>query len=290
LPPFFGFSSPMHRYRVPSVLCRIALPALMVGATGCQFWFPADPGTTNRTGSLLQPVKASQEAIDLELFFIERPVGDPLMDSGFWYELDQINTVSSDIRERLQSNGLRFGIAGSPTPPALLALLKEGAGGGPGMRTMKQQYRVPTGISHEFPCNPFPSPCVISLIEGNESQEREIEQGRGIIRCRVERAQNGWAKIELLPEIRHGDSRMRPTPGDNSWELSGGQESIPVYSNRFTIDLNESEMIVLGAVGSKVDSLGGRFFRTDQDGNTIERLLVLKFGGLSQVAGVTQPH
>lgn len=280
----------MHRHRMPVLICKLAFPALLLGGAGCHLWFPADTGTTTTANSLLPQIKSTHEAIDLELYIIERPVGDPLIDSGFWFELDQINSVPSDTRDRLQVNGLRFGIAGSPTPPALLTLLKEGQGGSPGSRTLKQQYRVPTGVSHEFPCNPFPSPCQISLVEGEEVQRKELSDGRGIIRCRVERSQNGWAKIELLPEIRHGDSRMRPKPGDNSWELAGGQESIPIYSNRFTIDLNESEMIVIGSIGDKGDSLGGRFFRNDADGNPIERLLVLKFGGLSKVNGVTQPH
>ena len=42
---------------------------------------------------MLPPIQAVPDAIQLEVFFIERPQEDPLLSTGIWKDVDQIGAV-----------------------------------------------------------------------------------------------------------------------------------------------------------------------------------------------------
>ncbi|MCA9052652.1 MAG: hypothetical protein KDA75_02390 [Planctomycetaceae bacterium] len=234
------------------------------------------------------PTAAPQDAIELEVFFIERPGDDPRLGESMWTHLDQIGSVDAATRQRLTENGLRFGLAGQSLPYGLQALLSDIVDQGPGRRTQRQVYQTPSGVTHQFPSGDLPNPVVIRLHTDDGIREREYLHSRGVIRCRATRTQAGWAELEVLPEIHHGQMKMRPIATEQNWNWSGRQEIEPHYSQRFRVTLNQGDLLVLSAVGEQVDSLGNRMFRTGESGEPIERLLVIRVRSLNQVEGVLQ--
>jgi len=237
----------------------------------------------------LTPIQTTQDAVDLEVFFVERPIGDLLLGETLWKDLDQINTVAPDCRERLRQTGLRYGVSGSHPSTAVMALLKQRADDAPGRRTLRQQYRVPGGVTHAFRCGELEEDATIKLVNGGTVEERKFEQGHCVLRCRIERIQNGWARVDILPEIHHGESQMRRVARDDGWTMEAGQEVLPLYQQRFSVELNEGELLVLGDTGVDAKSLGSQFFHNETDDEQSEHILILRIGGLERVGAVVQP-
>lgn len=265
----------------------LLLPLVCGGLSGCTPFVNATLRAMEQSQQKSLAIATPQEAVELEVFFIERPANDPLTGEALWSELDQIGSVDAATRDRLKANGLRFGIAGRSLPYALQALTRQTRDDGPGRRTTRQQYQTPSGVTHEFPCGEMPNPAVVRLSGENGLQALEFIDGRGVIRCRAERTQAGWATLEVQPEIHHGDLKMRAAATDQSWSWSGGQSVHALYGQRFTVTLNEGESLVLGAVGEQADSAGARMFRAGEAAEPLNRLLVIRLKSLGQVSART---
>lgn len=227
----------------------------------------------------------AQSAPALELWFIERRAGDPHIGESLWTGLDQIATVPAESRERLRKNGFRFGICRNP-PEALQTLMSEELDGPPGRRTLRQFYQTPSGVTHQFPCAVMPEPASVHVVSGEREQDREYRQGRCVIRCEVNQTQEGWARLQILPQIHHGDSRMRPMATDFDWDLAAGQAIDSLYGQQFALELNQGESLVLGGCGDDPRSPGSFFFHSDQNGEPVERLLVIRLKSIEKVVPV----
>lgn len=278
-----------HFGRRPTCCAAVVLATALL--TGCAIF----PNITLSTLPELKPHAAAhpvapQEAIQLEIFFVERPPDDPLLGDALWRELDQIANLAPDVRSRLRQNGLRFGLAGTQPPYALSALMNSPADAGQGRRTLRQEYQMPSGVSHLFPCGQLPNPVAVTIDNDGSLRERSYSNARGVVRCRVERSQPGWARIEVLPEIHHGQFRMRPHATDEDWDWGGGQEVDSLYGQRFTVELNEGESLVLGAIGEQAQSIGSRLFRTSPQGTPIDKLLVIRLSRIDHVQPVLQAY
>ncbi len=230
----------------------------------------------------------SQEGIVLEVYFVERLADDPLLGDVLWRTLDQIGSVSPETRENLQANGLRFGIAGRNPGYALMSLLRATKENEPGNRTARQEYQTPSGVSHQFATGSHHSEVSVTYLHHGERDTRQYKNARGIFKCRVETTQDGWIHFDLLPQIHYGQYRMRPVASGIDWDLDGRQEEDTFYSQRFQVDLNQGEYLVLGADGDAPDSLGACFFRDQQDDMEWERLLVIHVVSVEQVEAVRQ--
>lgn len=266
----------------------VAVLILSGGASGCAPWLNPTLRAIEQQRLASLPTAAPQQAVELEVFFIERPVDDPLTGNALWNQLDQIGSVDATSRERLQANGLRFGIAGRTFPSALQTLTDRVFDDGPGHRTTRQQYQTPSGVTHQFPCGDLPDPAVIGLMTDEGREELQFSRARGVFRCRVETTQEGWARLEVLPEIHHGELKMRHTATDKDWDWSGRQAVHPLYPQRFSVILNEGETLILGPVGDRPDSIGSRMFRGNEAAEPMSRLLAIRLKSLGQVQPVLQ--
>jgi hypothetical protein len=231
---------------------------------------------------------ATQDAVAIQIYFVERPAGDLLVGDSLWNELDQIANVPAETRDRLHRNGLRFGLSGSSPPYALRAVTEASRDQTPGRQTLSQRYEMPSGVTHQFPCGSLPESVTLLIDDPAGTREKAYSSAQGVFRCRVERTQGGWARVEILPEIHHGLERMRPLPGEQQWDWGGGQEVDPLHGQRFSVDLNEGEYLVLGATGADSHTIGANLLRGEHDETPIEKLIVLRLEALKTVSAVTQ--
>lgn len=262
---------------------------LVVVLDGCAPVMNATLREMERSRQALRTDVAPLDAVELEVFLIERPQGDPLTGNVLWQDLDQISSVDAATRERLRTNGLRFGIAGSAVPYALGGLTSTPHDQGAGDRTMRQVYTAPSGAAHEFACGTLPSPVIIRHSTPTGVRPQEYRTAKGLFRCRVARSQSGWVELDVVPEIHHGESKLRPEATDAQWTYVGGQNVEALYGERFQVGLNVGESLVLGPVGEQPDSLGDRLFRTDERGVRLEKLIVIRVRSTDQLRPNSQP-
>ncbi|MFN0199546.1 MAG: hypothetical protein ACKVT0_22570, partial [Planctomycetaceae bacterium] len=105
-----------------SYLGFFGILGFVVAFAGCQLWEHTASWQSSAKNPL-PPIPTSADAMELEVIFIERPVGDPLMGTALWQYVDQMGSMDSDLRVLLRRNGLRVGCVSSTPPRALQRLL-----------------------------------------------------------------------------------------------------------------------------------------------------------------------
>ena len=269
---------------------RAARPAaalLTLTAAGCAM-FTAD-SVVRSSDSLLPPVAAPPDAVSLQLVFIERPVNDPLLGSCLWNELDQLAGVPFERRQTILENGFRFGTAASQPPPTLGELLKVGLAGeydGPAGFVNNRQVAMRSGAATDVMVSHDPADWSVDFARDGHPEPHEFGGARGFIRVEVSEVQDGWCEVRLTPEVHHGAERVRHEAGDDGWSLSQSQQIDPVPDASFSVHLNLHEMLVVSAGVGSPRRVGNHFFRREEDGRLMQRVLVLRAASMKQDASL----
>lgn len=236
----------------------------------------------------LKQLSPSVDAMQLDVIFVERPVGDPLLGRQLWSQLDQVSTLQAATVASLERNGFRFGVAPTDPPRALQAVL--GMTGEMVPRDESESYRsswrryarrsgeeLSIDVWSDYP------QCKISFDRNGEPESTTYNNARCVFRVIVERVQDGWAKLVFTPEVHHGEMRLRRIPDDFNWTTTSSQLVDPQYDQRFEVELNLGEMVVLGAAGEQQVSLGHHFFRGGDTDSKVQRLLVIRLADMQRV-------
>ena len=236
--------------------------------------------------AVLPPIIAPRDAVELEVFFVERPLDDPLLGESLWRELDQISTVSPQSRARLAQAGIRFGVAGTSPPASLRALARapNATAAGPALR--QQQLPLFSGQEGTLEVAVLRAPFEVASASLHGRNVRSYNGARCVMRVSGERTQEGWVRLHFLPELHHGQEIARPVAAEHEWQYQHAASIDPFHEQRFDVELNQGEVIVIGAGGSAADTIGAQFFRGTRDATPVERLLIVRVSTIKQVAPV----
>lgn len=241
----------------------------------------------------LPPLPKARDAISLEIVFIERRANDPLLGSALWQHLDQIGALPPETRHRLSTNGLRLGHAGRTAPPVLQSLLKLSNDrldeNNPAARDQGLAIRrvtLPANIESEIHVSPlFPS-CSFHLETDDGVDIKEYENARCQLRLQAKRLQDGWAQIDLVPEVLHGKSMMRHVVIDGGWQMRQDQLREKFFDQSFSLRLNQGEMAILTAGVDQPNSLGHCFFRGPEGNDDFQRVMLIRLVGMEKIQPV----
>lgn len=286
----------LHWLLLVAVLGEICLFA------GCTL-FPGDipVKSVSRNRPSLPPIRTTNDAIQLEVFLVDRPADDPLLGQTLWREVDQIAAIPAETREILHQNGFLIGHAGSSPPVAVQTLLglvtdvssNDSSDGKPMMGLRK---RLPPGVETEVQASNPIEKCQIRIVDGAREKTCDYEQMRCMFRLKSARLRDGWVRIDFQPEIHHGELRARYTPTDESltstgfsgpggWAYQSRQKVDARRAQQFSLTMNVGEIAIITASPDHADSLGARFFRRDDDGGMKQRLLIVRVADGGQPAG-----
>lgn len=270
-------------------MLRVANPAsrmlLLAGCVlavgGCALF--TDGVETAAQGLALRPVVESRDGIHLEAYFIDRPVGDPLIGEALWREIDQISSIAPDVRFRLNEAGIRYGVSGSDLPKTLSALLSDRETGSAAQQTRRLDVPLVSGSQGELEVSVLPRRCRIRMPGRTAQDVREYDDVRCVLRVTAQRMQEGWVRLEFLPEIHHGVARARYAATERDWQMQQSQNIEPLYEQRFSVALNIGEYIVIGAAGGAEDSVGQHLFRGGEPDPQQERLILLRVRDMQRI-------
>lgn len=282
---------------VDNVVPRRWQPFLAVLAGLCVFagcsLFPSGDPVKNlelRRPSL-PPIQTSYDAVQLEVFFVDRPADDPLLGQTLWREVDQIAAIPAETRENLQLNGFQIGHSGSSPPEAvqrLLGLVTDYASNenATGKQMMGLRKRLPPGVETEVQASEPIEKCQVKIVEGPRTKAFDYDQMRCVFRLKSTRLRDGWIRIDFQPEIHHGELRVRHTPTDDGWAFQNRQKVDVRHAQHFSLTMNVGEIAIITAAPDHPESMGDRFFRRDDDGGMKQRLLIVRVadGGKSSGA------
>lgn len=264
------------------------LSVLLLSAGGCALFQQSSRQEANKPAGL-PPIPTSRDAIQLEMVFVERPIDDPLLGSLLWQHIDQVSALPPEKRSMLRGNGFQVGHVSSTPPRALQSLLgftteipdsriEESR------RMVGRRVVLQSGAATEVQASELYPTCSISIASDDGVESQDFENVRCVFRVFVERMQDGWAKLEFLPEIHHDAAQLRATATALDWQLQSRQEIEKLYGHRFIIKLNVGEMVVLTAEqGAAIGSLGRCFFVGAEASADKQRLLVVRLADMKKV-------
>ncbi len=255
---------------------------------GCTLFPAMAPLTSNSAGPrTLPPIQTSPEAIQLDVFFVERPADDRLLATGVWKEVDQIGALSSETRETLRDNGFRVGIVGSNPPPAVQKLLGMAAeistdDSDRAKPFMGHHHFFPPGVETQIATGVEHQQCEVLIRDGERTKTLEFERASCVLRMKAQRLQEGWVRVDFQPEIHHGESIMRPTATETGWAYRGGQDIDVRHAQHFHVMMNVGEWVLITATPDDDDTLGDRFFCHTDQGLKRQRVLIVRIAGSGQ--------
>jgi hypothetical protein len=252
----------------------------LAGQGGCALFPSVSDDPSNAFA--LRPIVQPRDGIRLEVWYVDRPAGDPLTGDALWREIDQINSIAPDVRFRLNEAGIRYGVTGSNLPETLSALLNDHEASAI-QRTSRQHLPLLSGATGELEVASLPRQCRIRIPVRTSRETWEYSGVRCVFQVTAQRTQAGWVRMEFVPEIHHGESRIRPVATESDWQMQESQRVEPLYEQRFSVELNLGEHVIIGATDAGFDSVGQHFFRGGQPESGQERLIVLRVQGMEQV-------
>ncbi|MBC8115293.1 MAG: hypothetical protein H7062_12990 [Candidatus Saccharimonas sp.] len=264
--------------RLPWLVVALAVSTLM----GCSL-FPTEEAVSkveSRRPSL-PPIRAAQNAIQLEVLFVERPADDPLLGPLLWREIDQIAAIPAETRELLQQNGFRVGHVGSSLPPTvqtLLGIVGKGDGGDSANAKplVGSRKSLPPGMDTEVQTGEERESCQLNIVQGDRVKRHEYQSARSLFRMKSARLQDGWVRIDFQPEIHHGENRVRHTPTEEGWAYRSRQNVDARHAHQFSLTMNVGEMAIITAAPDQPETMGDLFFCRDDDGIKKQRVLIVR--------------
>src|SRR6187399_2715388 len=145
------------RTRVPVIVCA----AIATLATGCALFNPGSAVeriTAERP--FLPPLQSERNVIDLEVYYVDRVVGDPTIGDGLWRAVNQAAGPLS-THAKLRSEGIQYGVAPSSAPPALQSLIFRGYGQSSTKVTSVNHVPLINGSASPIHVGKLPESCVV---------------------------------------------------------------------------------------------------------------------------------
>lgn len=258
---------------------------------GCQFFAQKTVDqAASKSHSLLSPLKPAQDAIQYDVLILDRRADDPLLGAQLWDQLDQVGAVGLETGELLKRNGFLVGRAAAKPPTSLLKLLGlaseiEGLpiSADPESKTRipGRTYSVRSGTESEIQISDVLPEAEVTIVDPGETRVVNHQQTRFVIRMKPIRLQDGWVRMDFLPEIHHGDLQLRPTPSEElGWTYKTAQNVVACHAQKFSVTLNVGESAVMSAPADSTGSLGANFFRREQQGELRQRLLIVRLANM----------
>ncbi len=259
--------------------------ALTCAASGCSLLFPE---TTSQTAvkSPLKPLVAPRQAITLEVYFIDRRIGDPLIGETLWDSLHSVSSIDPETRRRLRDDGFRVAMSAARPPRALQVLMALSDENDPTRRAVVQHYMIPSEQETWIVCRQVENGTSVTRrpLEGG-ARTFEVNQGQAIFKVKASRVEDGWANLVIIPEIQHGQSSLKPTATSTEWTLRDRRQAITLFEDRLSAELNVGEILVVGMTDDGAGKLASHFFHSDKS-NGLQRLMMIRIADMRSV----EPH
>jgi len=237
-------------------------------------------------GNFLKPLPTLRDGIRLDVFFIDRHVGDPRIGESMWRSISQGGSLDPEAVTRLNSYGFRFGTVSANPPVAVQSLILH-TDSSTQERTLHQSFEFPTGQHSILEVVPLPEGIDVTVPTPEGPRTLKLHQAKSVLRLRAERIEDGWARLEVVPEIHHGEKLNRAVPAEREWVMTSSQDVMPIYSLRFHAELNRGEMAVIGTNTHSQSPIGRIFFRNTQ-GDPIERIVMVRLADVFTLKAVSQ--
>lgn len=261
------------------MLVLVSLGCLL-GVGGCARWTTTSDGDS----ALKLPLPGlSSDAVVLEVTFVFLPGEYGPADEELWQEIDEQH-LPIDVRRRLEANGIRSGLVGSPLPQALRELLDNQQNdasarlsqGEPVLDELKllERKQLPAGRRGDIVTSQTLDQISLVRLEEGRLVGRTFDQAQCHFAVRSFPQGDGRVRLELSPEVHHGPIRQRYVGDERALRIDAGKGREEFDNLRLETTLSAGQTLIVTCT-PEVKGLGRPFFVTGVDGGGIQRRLLL---------------
>ena len=279
---------------MPPYVWTVLFAAMLVA--GCS---PVGTSTASLfTAHKLPHITAAPDSVNLDIAFVERPLGDRLLGEELWNGIDQTAALDLETRSALSAHGFRLGVTGASPPLALQTLLGLSADFADAPQFEKEKKLVGhqtvlrNGWSTEVQLGPRWELCSVPVHRtgGQETIDRTLESVRCVYKVTAKRVQDGWVRLEFLPQVHHGVAGPVIRPGENQFEMRHSQRIEEYPHLQFNLTLALGEMAVLTANEPRPGTLARLFYLGPEEEPKTQRLLVIRLANMGRVDDPYRPE
>ncbi len=241
--------------------------------------------SSSRTSKSLPPGRLPPDAVVLDVAFVRLKAADVASYDAIWSAADE-QRLDADLRGSLEKNGVRAGVLGQQlplrlrelldTPPKLLAELSQGQpeeldfNGSRQHLPLRAGHRSVIKASKVFPSLP------VLLSEEGSVRGYQLTDARCTLSLKAHPQGDGRVKLNLTPEIEHGEMKAR-------WGGSEGMMIQQTSQDRLILDRLALETMLgpgqslLVSTTPDIKGLGEYFFSQHVGGTVERRLLVIRY-------------
>jgi hypothetical protein len=260
-------------------LRAVLLCFLLVWCAGCSPWLQRPSEVP-----LLPAMRASPESVALDLFFVNVGVDDRPREQNLWQQFDE-QLLPVELRRTLNANGLRAGMIGAQIPTELLQMLEKTLDSNdqaPSSETItgtdapslsQRRLEMVAGRRAKVVVSPtIPTLSVLSLDETQQVVGQQFTQAQCLFSLKAYPAGDGSTRVELTPEIEHGEMKNRWVPASGALVQQLGKDRKVFEKLRLECELKPGQTLVLGPTAEPC-GVGQPFFSVEQP--TQRRILLL---------------
>lgn len=271
------------------VRLTIAL-AFGLAALGCSFAPPSSGGK-----SPLSPFKPGLETSALEVVFVRHAYELPALNEELWRQVDE-TSITSEVRQSLEQNGLRAGVIAGAVPLALEAAMsadepsKAQAGGepsaSPSLGQLESESFVRRRILHALPGHraELLASGIYDLLpllvrDGREVGGGRYEKAQCVIAAKAVPLGDQRIRLLLVPEVQHGEPRQEIRGDDGVFRFDSARPKVAFDKMAIEVVLSPGQAIVLGTRTERPGSIGHYFFTEPRAGQREQKLMLIRFTG-----------
>jgi hypothetical protein len=242
--------------------------------------------------SPLRAVKPSPDSVSVEIFFARCPAGDPQIAGSLWSSIDE-QQFPPDVRRQLAENGFRAGLVGSQLPPELVQLLK--LSDKPTPKTDQPVTNLETeptvtlrhlqarsGQRNEVISSKTYDQLALLTRDAGQVRGRTYVKAEGRFALRAFPEGDGRAKIELIPELHHGEQQPHWTGSEGIMRLDASRPKQLFEQLRLQAVLGPGEMLIMTSLPDRPGSLGHYFFTEPTSQSLAQKLLIIRLAHAGQ--------
>lgn len=239
----------------------------------------------------------SSRNIGLEIYSIRVPLGDDEVNGPLWDEVDE-QQLPMATRRRLAANGFRVGLIGARMPEKLDHVLKLD-NPTPGETAAKAETSPTDGVDLENEAivrrrlmqvrggrkaqmictgENVRHPLLSVLVRGDDGEVRgrTYQKVMGVLATKAFPEGDGRVRLELVPEIEHGDPQRRFDPSEGMLRMEVGPPIERFDLLRMEATLSPGQVLAFTCLPDRPGSLGYQYFTETTPERVVQKLLLVR--------------
>jgi len=227
----------------------------------------------------------SPDSVILEIAFVRLAPKQDQLDEEFWADVDEQH-IETEVRRRLNQNGIRCGLLGSNLPAGLSKLLQSSSNATAGdfqqqdsktdsVSVKNRRLQSRAGRRGEIVTSTHNDKIDSLLVIDGELTGRSYPQGQCKLAIITLPQGDGHVRLMLTPEIHFGSVEQRWGAEEGAFRYEVGRQREVFQMLNIPATLSPGQTLMISCT-SQCKGLGSQFFMEKTNGEPHKKLLLIR--------------